>query len=83
MRGRTFQAYEAGGQRLPVQFLFHGRVAPVPAQLLAVDAQHGLEGQRRRKGARRSLRRTLSVRFPAVHLTEAEFRNGPKAATHT
>ena len=78
MRGRTFQAYEAGGQRPPVQFHFHDRVAPVPAQLLAVDTQHSLDGQLRRKGAKRSLRRTLSVRFPAVHLTEAEFRNGPE-----
>lgn len=56
MRGHTFPAYEAGGQRPPVQFLF-GRGVLVPAQLLAVDAQHGLDGQRRRKGARRALRR--------------------------
>lgn len=55
MRGRTFLAYEAGGQQPPVQFL-SGRGVLVPAQLLAVDAQHGLDRQGRRKGARRALR---------------------------
>lgn len=29
-----------------VQFFFHGRIAQAPPQLQAVDAQHGLDGER-------------------------------------
>jgi hypothetical protein len=43
----TFQADEAAVQRPLVQLLFRGRITEVPPELQAVDAQHGLDGERR------------------------------------
>ena len=42
----TIEAGKATIQGPLVQFFFHGWIALVPPQLQAVDAQHGLDGER-------------------------------------
>ncbi|MPM63266.1 hypothetical protein SDC9_110146 [bioreactor metagenome] len=81
---RSLQADEAAVQRALVQLFFDGRVAQVPPQLQAVDAQHGLDGERRSTAQR--LMRTPRVRLDQchqrgpghhlVHLVEEDFLAG-------
>mmetsp|Transcript_39182 Transcript_39182/g.92016 ORF Transcript_39182/g.92016 Transcript_39182/m.92016 type:complete len:247 (-) Transcript_39182:3189-3929(-) len=79
-----FKTDETAVQRPLVQFLFHRRIAQVPPQLQAVDAQHGLDGERRPAAQR--LMRTSGMRLDQrhqrgpghhlVHLVEEDFLAG-------
>jgi len=80
----AFEADEAAVQRPLVQLLLHGRIAQVPPQLQAVDAQHGLDGERRSTAQRLvgassvwlDQRDQLRPRHNLVHLIEEDFLAG-------
>jgi hypothetical protein len=67
-----------------MQLLFHGRVAQVPPQLQAVDAQHDLGGERRSSaqrlmctaGVRLDQRHERSPWHDLVHLVEEDLLAG-------
>lgn len=61
----TVQAHEASIQRPLMQLLFHRRVAQVPPQLQAVDAQHCLD--RKRRASAQRLMRAARVRLNERH----------------
>ena len=80
----ALQAGKAAVQRALVQFLFHGRIAQVPPQLQAMDAQHRLDGKRRpatqrlvcTAGMRLDQRHQLRPRHHLVHLVEEDLLAG-------
>ena len=82
--GGAFEADEATVQRPLMQLLLHGRIAQVPPQLKAVDAQHGLDGkwwspaQRLVRAARMRLNQgdKRRPRHDLIHLVEEDLLAG-------
>lgn len=81
---RAIQPGKASIQRTLTKLFFHGRIAEVPPQLQAMDAQHRLDGERwtpaqslmRTARVRLDQRHQLGPRHDAFHLVQEDLLAG-------